>query len=59
MIGNTPPHRILSATLLVVGALLIFLAPEDASWIGVLLLVAGMVIDLVGFMLGRNKSDKE
>jgi hypothetical protein len=55
-----PPHRrrALSASLIVLGALLIFFTPNDV-WIGSLLAVSGLAIELIAFGLSRDNDDKK
>jgi len=52
------PHRrrTLSAALIVLGGILIFLAPDNV-WIGAVLAVLGIVLELIAFGLVRR--DKE
>lgn len=49
-------RRALSVGLLVLGGILIFLVPDDI-WIGALLAVAGIVIELVAFRLANRGDD--
>ena len=51
---NPRSKRILSIALLILGAVLIFFAPEDA-WIGVVLLTLGLGIEIVGLILRHRK----
>jgi energy-converting hydrogenase Eha subunit E len=46
-------RRSLTATLVVLGAALIFLAPE--TWSGMLLLVLGVLLELIGVSLGHRR----
>ncbi len=46
--------RLLSFTLLILGAVVIFFAPENA-WIGVALLTIGLGIGIVGLLLRHSK----
>ena len=46
--------QLLSFTLLILGAVLIFFAPENA-WIGVALLTIGLGIEIVGLLLRHSK----
>ncbi|MCL4799745.1 MAG: hypothetical protein KJ025_09180 [Burkholderiales bacterium] len=46
------PRRILAGALVVLGAVLIFAAPETVS--GVVLISIGILIELVGIMLERR-----
>ena len=56
MVMNIYPRskRILSVTFLILGAVLIFFAPEDA-WIGVVLLTLGFGIETIGLVLRHRK----
>lgn len=54
MIKNPRSKRILSISLLVLGGILIFLAPENA-WIGLVLLVLGLGVEIAGVVLGPRK----
>lgn len=54
MIKNPRSKRILSISLLVLGGVLIFLAPENA-WIGLVLLVLGLGVEIAGVVLGHRK----
>ncbi len=54
MIKNPRSKRILSISLLVLGGVLIFLAPENA-WIGAVLLVLGLGVEIAGLVLGHRK----
>ncbi len=53
MIQNVRTRRALSLGLVVLGGILLFLAPEDV-WIGVLLVALGLVLEIVGVLLGRR-----
>lgn len=57
MIKNPRTRRILSLVLITVGGMLIFLAPEDV-WIGVLLLVFGVLLDLAGALMKKQPEEK-
>ena len=46
------PRRIIAVTLLVLGAVLMFLAPE--VWAGVALLAAGVLIEAIGIALEKK-----
>ncbi len=48
-------RRFLAALLVALGAVLIFMVTE--AWVGALLVVLGILIELIGFAL-RNKSTK-
>ncbi len=54
MIKNPRSKRILSISLLVLGGVLIFLAPENA-WIGTILLVLGLGVEIAGLVIGHRK----
>jgi hypothetical protein len=47
MLNNPRTKRILSVSLLILGGVLIFLAPEDI-WIGVVLFAIGLGIEVAG-----------
>lgn len=47
MIRNPRTRRILSLTLIILGGLLLYLAPADI-WLGGLLLVLGVVLEIAG-----------
>ena len=51
MLGKTLYRRLLSALLAILGAALIFLAPE--TWAGVLLLALGVFIELASIAIKR------
>ena len=53
MIRNPQTRRILSLVLLVLGGLLLFLAPEDI-WIGTLLLGLAVVLEAAGALMRRG-----
>ena len=46
--------RILSISLMIIGGILMFFAPENI-WIGALLFILGLGIEIAGLMLGHNK----
>lgn len=50
----TRSKQLLSFTLLILGAVLIFFAPENA-WIGVALFTIGLGIEIVGLLLRHSK----
>lgn len=50
-------RRTLSTALIVFGGILFFLAPDNA-WIGAVLAIAGVVVELIAFGLAR-KSNQE
>lgn len=52
MIKNTRIRRTGAGIMVVLGAVLMFLAPE--IWQGALLLALGVVVELVGIALERN-----
>jgi drug/metabolite transporter (DMT)-like permease len=56
MIRNPKTRRALSAALMVIGGVLIFLAPEDIG-VGVLLLALGLVLEVVGTLMHRQSGD--
>lgn len=53
MIDNPRIRRAISAVLILVGAVMIFLAPDDA-WIGVVLAVLGFAVEGVAVALGHR-----
>lgn len=55
MIKNLRTRRISAAIMVVLGAVLMLIAPE--IWAGLLLLVLGVVLELAGIALA-HKSDK-
>ena len=58
MIGNPRTKRRLSLSLLVLGGLLMFLAPENI-WIGAVLFVLGIAVEIAGAMLGQSRKPRE
>ena len=54
MIRNPRAKRILSISLLILGGLLMFLAPENI-WIGAILFTLGVGIEIVGLVLAQRK----
>ncbi|ARO88100.3 hypothetical protein EBAPG3_010125 [Nitrosospira lacus] len=54
MIRNPRTKRILSVSLLILGGVLMFLAPENI-WIGILLFALGIGVEIVGLVLGHRK----
>ena len=52
MLGKTHIRRPLAALLVIVGAAMIFLAPE--TWAGALLLVLGVLIEVAGIAIKRK-----
>jgi drug/metabolite transporter (DMT)-like permease len=57
MITNPRIRRALALLLLVLGGVLLFLAPENI-WIGVLLLALGMALEAAGTLMQR-RSDRQ
>jgi hypothetical protein len=55
MIKNLHTRRIISTAMILLGGLLIFLAPDDV-WIGIVLALLGVGIELVGIMLSHSDS---
>jgi hypothetical protein len=58
MIGNPRTKRRLSLSLLVLGGLLMFLAPENI-WIGAVLFVLGIAVEIAGAVLGQSREPRE
>lgn len=54
MIKNPRTKRILSISLLSLGGILMFLAPEDI-WIGAILFALGLGVEIAGLVLGHRK----
>ena len=54
MIKNPRTKRAISLSLLILGGVLIFLAPEDI-WIGVVLFALGLGIEIAGLVLGHRR----
>ena len=54
MIKNVRTRRALALGLVVLGGVLLFLAPEDI-WIGVLLVALGMALEIIGAMVGHPR----
>ena len=52
MLKNKRPRRLLAAFLILLGGVLIFLAPE--IWAGVLVMGAGVAIEAAGIALERQ-----
>lgn len=52
MLSKRRPRRILAAVLIVLGGVLMYLAPE--IWAGLAVLAIGVVIELIGIALERN-----
>ena len=55
MIMNPRTKRILSISLLVLGGMLMFFAPENI-WIGVILFTLGVGVEIAGLVLGHRNS---
>lgn len=55
MIRNPRTRRMLSLVLIMMGGLVIFLAPEDI-WIGALLLGLGFALEAAGTLMHRGPS---
>lgn len=53
MFKNPRTKRVISVSLLILGGVLIFLAPEDI-WIGVVLFALGIGIEIAGLVLGHR-----
>lgn len=58
MLKHPNQRRGLSATLVIVGALLIFLAPGNV-WIGTVLATLGIIIELVAFGLVHRRNGRK
>lgn len=54
---NPPRSRILSIVLILLGGLLLYLAPDD-SWIGVVLALAGVAVELIAVLLRHRKNSR-
>lgn len=54
MSTNPRTKRFLSITLVILGGVLMFLAPENI-WIGALLFALGVGLEIVGLVLGHRK----
>jgi Zn-dependent membrane protease YugP len=54
MIRNPRAKRILSISLLILGGMLMFFAPENI-WIGAILFTLGVGFEIVGLVLRRRK----
>jgi len=52
MLNKRRPRRILAGVLIVLGGVLMYLAPE--IWAGLAVLALGVVIELIGIALERN-----
>jgi hypothetical protein len=55
MIKNPRNRRILSYGMILLGGVLIFLAPDDV-WIGIVLTLLGVGIELAGIMLAHSEN---
>jgi drug/metabolite transporter (DMT)-like permease len=53
MIKNPRRRRALSIALLVLGGILMFLAPEH--WYGLVILVLGVLIEVLGIVVGHGE----
>jgi hypothetical protein len=53
MITNPRTKRILSISLLVLGGMLMFFAPENI-WIGAILFTLGVGVEIAGLVLGHR-----
>lgn len=54
MIENVRTRRALSLGLVVLGGILLFLAPEDI-WLGALLVALGLALEIVAAVLGHPR----
>jgi hypothetical protein len=54
MIKNVQTRRVLSLGLVVLGGVVLFLAPEDI-WIGALFVALGLALEIIGAMLGHPR----
>ncbi|HEV7930312.1 MAG TPA: hypothetical protein VGP12_09315 [Nitrosospira sp.] len=54
MIRNPRAKRALSISLLILGAMLMFFAPENI-WIGAILFTLGVGVEIVGLVLAHRK----
>jgi hypothetical protein len=54
MSGSRRTKRVLSVLLLIVGGILMFLAPENI-WIGAIFFMLGLAMEIAGLVLRRNK----
>lgn len=55
MIRDPRTRRRLSLALLILGGLLLFLAPDDI-WMGTLLLILGVALEIIGALMHRRLS---
>jgi hypothetical protein len=58
MITNPRTKRILSISLLVLGGILMFFAPENI-WIGAILFSLGVGVEIAGLVLGHRNSKSQ
>ena len=56
MVNKVHPRRASSVIMIVLGAILMLIAPE--IWAGLLLLVLGVVLELAGIALGHKANTK-
>ncbi|MDP2785636.1 MAG: hypothetical protein Q8O38_13750 [Sulfurimicrobium sp.] len=54
MIKNPRTRRILSLGLLILGGVILFLAPANA-WAGAILVALGIALEIAGILLGHRK----
>lgn len=54
MIKNPRTRRTLAVALLILGGVLLFLAPDDA-WAGVVLLALGVMLEIAGLMFAHRE----
>lgn len=57
MIKNRRRRRILSFGMILLGGLLIFLAPDDV-WIGIVLALLGVGVEVAGILLAHDTTGK-
>lgn len=51
-------RRMISMVLIFLGGVLIFLAPEEAPWAGVVFLVSGLLVEAAGWWMESRKEGK-
>jgi drug/metabolite transporter (DMT)-like permease len=51
MIRNVRVRRVVAACTAAGGVALLLLAPRNATWLGILLIVAGLALELIGMNL--------